>query len=998
MRMLASNADITERKAMVEELRRAHDELQEQVEVRTKELNYVKAALDEHAIVAFTDPQGKIIFVNDKFCAISKYSREELLGQDHRIINSGHHPKEFFRNLWKTIANGKVWKGEVKNRAKDGSFYWVDTTIVPFLDKEGKPNRYVAIRADITERKRAEEELLERTRKLQESEQRYRFLADTMPQIIWTSKPDGNLDYYNQRWYDYTGMTFEQTKDWGWQPALHPDDLENCIERWTKSLTTGCDYQVEYRFKRAADGAYRWHLGRAFPMRNEKGEIVQWVGTCTDIDDYKRAQEALREAHANLEKRVIERTTELAAAKGRLQAVLDAATQVSIIATDTEGLITVFNSGAEQMLGYSAKEIVGKQKPAFIHLESEVIERGRELTELLGRPITGFDVFVEFARQGKTEEREWTYVRKNGSHLTVSLVVTTLRDANGELTGFLGVAKDITARKRAEEELLKAKEAAEAATQAKSEFLAKMSHEIRTPMNGVIGMTSLLLDSELSDEQRHRAEAISKSGESLLSIINDILDFSKIEAGKLVFETLDFNLYEAVDGCLELFAQRAEAKNLELVCVIEPTVPARLRGDEGRLRQVLTNLVGNAIKFTEHGEVMVKVSLEKQTDTDALVRFEVKDTGIGIAAEMKEHLFQPFSQADASMSRKFGGTGLGLAISKELVEIMKGQIGVESAVGKGSIFWFTARLALQSESSESRSAIKDDGSVAIGAAGQARKVSPPLNLSARADQKLRVLLAEDNIVNQEVAQGQLHKLGYRADAVANGTEVLQALQRLRYDVILMDCQMPELDGYETTRRIRRLEQQCIKPFDYRRPIFIIAMTANAMQGDREECLSAGMNDYLSKPVRDRELKTALERCLVIEATSSETISPAPNESSSTEALVDLDRLRDITDNEPARLRRLIGLYLTQAAPMLDDIDAAIRTNSSGDVARLAHKLVGSSMSCGVQAFTQPLQELQRISSEGDLSQANALFDNVRDKFPNVQSAFDQFLQTIPGDS
>jgi HPt (histidine-containing phosphotransfer) domain-containing protein len=214
----------------------------------------------------------------------------------------------------------------------------------------------------------------------------------------------------------------------------------------------------------------------------------------------------------------------------------------------------------------------------------------------------------------------------------------------------------------------------------------------------------------------------------------------------------------------------------------------------------------------------------------------------------------------------------------------------------------------------------------------------------------------------------------------------------------MDCQMPELDGYETTRRIRRLEQQCIKPFDYRRPIFIIAMTANAMQGDREECLSAGMNDYLSKPVRDRELKTALERCLVIEATSSETISPAPNESSSTEALVDLDRLRDITDNEPARLRRLIGLYLTQAAPMLDDIDAAIRTNSSGDVARLAHKLVGSSMSCGVQAFTQPLQELQRISSEGDLSQANALFDNVRDKFPRVQSAFDQFLQTIPGDS
>jgi PAS domain S-box-containing protein len=225
IRLTGVATDITERKALAEEIRRAHDELKEQVEERTKELNYVKAALDEHAIVAFTDPQGKIIFVNDKFCAISQYSRKELLGQDHRIINSGYHPKEFFRNLWQTIANGKVWKGEVKNRAKDGSFYWVDTTIVPFLDRAGKPNQYVAIRADITERKRAEEELMERTAKLEESEQRYRFLTDTMPQIMWSSKPDGNLDYFNQRWYDYAGMTFEETKDWGWQPVVHPDDL-----------------------------------------------------------------------------------------------------------------------------------------------------------------------------------------------------------------------------------------------------------------------------------------------------------------------------------------------------------------------------------------------------------------------------------------------------------------------------------------------------------------------------------------------------------------------------------------------------------------------------------------------------------------------------------------------------------------------------------------------------------------------------------------------------
>ena len=257
----------------------------------------------------------------------------------------------------------------------------------------------------------------------------------------------------------------------------------------------------------------------------------------------------------------------------------------------------------------------------------------------------------------------------------------------------------------------------------------------------------------------------------------------------------------------------------------------------------------------------------------------------------------------------------------------------------------------------------------------------------------------------------MRKLGYRADAVANGTEVLEALRRIPYDVILMDCQMPELDGYETTRRIRQLEQERVKPFDWKAPIHIIAMTANAMQGDREKCLTAGMNDYLSKPVRQKELKVALERCCVTEnhsdavatkpeqdAAHSEAASAAPasNGSSPEEPLLNINQLRDVSDNEPATMRRLVGLYLTQAAPMLDELNVAIQTSATGEVARLAHKLVGSSISCGVQAFTQPLRELERLGNEGDLSGANPLFDDVRHKFPRVKSAFDQFLQTIPG--
>ena len=578
---------------------------------------------------------------------------------------------------------------------------------------------------------------------------------------------------------------------------------------------------------------------------------------------------------------------------------------------------------------------------------------------------------------------------------SVSWGLTTkiaVRNNAGKIIGTLGVTKDITGLKESEMELGRARDAALEASRIKSEFLANMSHEIRTPMNGVIGMTGLLLDTELTPMQREFADTIRNSGDSLLTIINDILDFSKIEAGKLTFETLDFDLVDTVEGALDMFAERARYKSIELACQIPADLPKRLRGDPGRLRQVITNLIGNGIKFTEKGEVVVRLTKESESETDVLIRFSINDTGIGIPPEIQKRLFQAFNQADNSTTRKYGGTGLGLAISKQLVAMMGGEIGVESDPGKGSTFWFTARLEKQTGTAEPtpsiyfrdlfdlRVLVVDDnatnrqilrhqlfawkmqkGSAADGhealdllrtaaasgkpydlalldmqmpemdgmtlarmikaepaiaatrliiltsmgymhtqnelkAAGVDAYLIKPVKQSRLFDclinvlgtataehvfvppkdahpvepagleangHHTRILLAEDNIVNQKVALGQLRALGFTADAAANGHEVLTALKQVPYDIIFMDCQMPEMDGYEASRMIRHAEKT--SNANWKVPVRIVAMTANAMTGDREKCLAAGMDDYLSKPVRKAELQSALAKWSVSKA-------------------------------------------------------------------------------------------------------------------------------------
>jgi len=849
---------------------------------------------------------------------------------------------------------------------------------------------------------------------------------------------------------------------------------------------------------------------------------------------------ASRLAHCVARKQTEETVTNL---HRRNQLILDSAGE-GIYGLDRQGIVTFVNPAAAKMLGYTPEELLGVSMHATVHhSKPDGSVYPREACPMYAAFHDGVVHVVE-------DEVLW---RKDGTNFPVRYTSTPKQDEQGNLLGAVVTFSDITMQKRMEREMASARDQALEAVRLKSEFLAMMSHEIRTPMNGVLGMTGLLLETDLSPSQREYAETVKHSAESLLTIINDILDFSKIGSGKLELEVIDFDLRAAVEDVLDLMGPRAQEKGLELVGLVYASVPTAVRGDPGRFRQILLNLVGNSIKFTEQGEVVVQVVPEAETDHDVILRVDVSDTGIGITAEVQERLFQPFTQADASTTRKYGGTGLGLSICKQLTELMQGIIGVESKAGQGSRFWFTVRLEKQSPSvHQSHPGINkleglrvcvvdhndanrllihhyasdwgmscmsaESGADALTLLNHAAMQGQPFDLvildrhmpdmdglelaqrvkaaPALADTKIvlvttlgrrgdaaaargagisayltkpihqhhlreclgmvmneksggdhplitkytireerkrangRLLVADDNIVNQKVAVRLLEKLGYRVDVAANGEEAVEAVTRISYHAVLMDCHMPEMDGYEATREIRRREGLTVKrEAEYREDgeaslksqdtrcerrdtfhIPIIAMTANAMKGDRATCLDAGMDDFVSKPVHFQELEQVLERWIRTNEEESwlgnypaggtrgepsilNKEYCAINEEGHLPALDSdtLEGLKELGDGDPSFLIEVIQQFLHDAPGHIEAIQQAVVEVNAGALMKAAHGFKGSCRNMGALPLGDLCYALEQKGRNEDVTDVDTLVTNLQEEHVRVRRALEGHL-------
>lgn len=1012
-----------------------------------------------------------------------------------------------------------------------------------------------------------------------------------------------------------------------WLHRVHPEDQARTEQELRAAIAGLAEYNSEFRVLRQ-DGSVRHLHAAALSVRDSQGRVQRLVGLNWDVTQERQAERALRDARA------------------QLQGVISAASEFSIIATDTRGIITLFSVGAERMLGYQASELVGICSPAQLHLADELVTRGLELSAEYGRPIGGFDVFVENARHGKVDAREWTYVRKDRTTLPVKLVVSPISDDQGHITGFLGVAQDITAQKLAQNTLLTtnrvlehqisvaqrsrqefeslfalapgallvvdaaghvikanarahdqfdypqgsllgvsvedlipfdrrhrhqqlreqymqapaprlmaaqrvlaalkrdgtqflaeitlsplrlngmqctiaivrdvteqrlaqealalAKEQAESASRAKSEFVANMSHEIRTPLNAVLGTAQLLEKLTLNEQQRRYVDMIRSAGQSLLGILNDILDFSKIEAGRMDLARVDFALDEVLANLATLMALNAGDKDIELAIGVAPGTPSHFRGDPLRIQQILVNLVGNAIKFTERGEVVLRVALQSRQGDQAVLAFSVRDTGIGMTQEQQARLFSAFSQADTSMTRRFGGTGLGLVICKRLIELMQGEISLSSSAGVGTEFRFTLHLetaapvlSLVPPPSERRVLVVDDNPTAstiltelirsrgwqaecvnsvdaalaclrgapdtrpdtllvdwklpgaevlahlpdsagaprrilmVSSYGRERLQNPahqwqgllvkPITAAYLFDtllsttprrpdgsagaspdaglNGLRVLLVEDNPLNQTVACGLLEHMGALVDVMENGRQAVDWLREHRddYHVILMDVQMPVMDGFTATRLIRD---------ELKLDLPVIAMSAGVMLPEQQECLASGMNDFIGKPIDYLHMRDTIARHTRrgrphmpdVVKPAAPTATPVALSAPAGATHFAPDRMLGFVRGKPNRLREILAMIDAVIAAGSEPVEEGRRLLAAGqtaDAARHFHTLKGSLGNLGAAQACEIAQQLEQAIKADQRDQWEPLLKEATVRMDAMAAAARAWRQAHP---